>query len=172
MDSYQGFDEFVTTRTMALSRVAFLLTGDHHLAQDLLQVALAQVASRWPEVRDGNPEAYVRRCLINEMTSWRRRRRYRERPTGSIVETPGAGDLATSVVRRVVVGRALARLTHRQRAVLVLRYYEDLSAADTADIMGVSIGTVKSQTSHAIGRLRAVAPELAELVARTQRSTT
>ena len=72
MDPYQGFDEFVSSHTAALSRVAFLLTGDHHLAEDLRQVALAQVASRWPQVRDGNPVAYVRRCLINEFTSWRR----------------------------------------------------------------------------------------------------
>jgi DNA-directed RNA polymerase specialized sigma24 family protein len=80
VDPYQGFDEFVTSHTAVLSRVAFLLTGDHHLAEDLLQVALSQVASRWPQVRDGNPEAYVRRCLVNQLTSWRRRRRYHERP--------------------------------------------------------------------------------------------
>lgn len=164
MDPYQGFEEFVTARTPGLSRVAFLLTGDHHLAEDLLQVALSQVASRWPEVRNGNPEAYVRRCLVNELTSWRRRRRYHERPVESAVDTADPTDVATSVVRRLVVGRALAQLTPRQRAVLVLRFFEDLSEADTAEIMGVSVGTVKSQTSHALARLRAAAPELSELL--------
>ncbi|MBX6748975.1 MAG: SigE family RNA polymerase sigma factor [Micromonosporaceae bacterium] len=165
MDPYQGFDEFVSSHTTALSRVAFLLTGDHHLAEDLLQVALSQVASRWPQVREGNPAAYVRRCLINEFTSWRRRRRYHERPVESPAEDVDPIDLASSVVRRVVVGRALAQLTPRQRAVLVLRFYEDLSEAETAAIMGCSVGTVKSQTNYALARLRAAAPELADLVA-------
>jgi RNA polymerase sigma-70 factor (sigma-E family) len=167
MDTYQGFDQFVTSRTAALSRVAFLLTGDHHLAQDLLQTALSRVAARWPRVREGNPEAYVRRCLINEFTSWRRQRRYHELPVESIKDSPVGGELASSVERRVLVGRALARLTPRQRAVLVLRFYEDLSEAATAQIMGITIGTVKSQTSHALSRLRRVAPELVELIADT-----
>ena len=167
MDPYQGFDEFVTSHTAALSRVAFLLTGDHHLAEDLLQVALSQVASRWPHVRDGNPHAYVRRCLVNEMTSWRRRRRYHERAIESFVDKTDPTDLASSVVRRIVVGRALDQLTSRQRAVLVLRFFEDLSESDTASIMGCSVGTVKSQTSYALARLRAVAPELDELVTET-----
>jgi RNA polymerase sigma-70 factor (sigma-E family) len=164
VDPYQGFDEFVTAHTAALSRVAYLLTGDHHLAEDLLQVALSQVASRWPQIRDGNPEAYVRRCLVNELISWRRRRRYHERPVESFVEDVEPGDLASSVVRRIVVGRALAALTPRQRAVLVLRFFEDLSEAETAAIMGCSIGTVKSQTHYALTRLRAAAPELSELL--------
>lgn len=132
MDPYQGFDEFVTSHTTALSRVAFLLTGDHHLAEDLLQVALSQVASRWPEVRDGNPAAYVRRCLVNEFISWRRRRRYHERPVEALADGADPVDLASSVVRKLVVGRALAQLTPRQRAVLVLRFYKDLSEAETA----------------------------------------
>lgn len=165
MDPYQGFDEFVTSHTTALSRLAFLLTGDHHLAEDLLQAALSQVVSRWPQVRDGNPAAYVRRCLINEYLSWRRRRRYHERPVESPVDGADPVDLASTVVRRVVVGRALAQLTPRQRAVLVLRFYEDLSEAETAVIMGCSVGTVKSQTNHALARLRAAAPELSELIA-------
>ena len=164
MDPYLGFDEFVVARTAALSRVAILLTGDHHLAQDLLQVALSRLASRWPEVRHGMPDAYVRKILVNELTSWRRRRRYHEQPTELRGDVPTATDLATSVVRRVVVGRALAQLTPRQRAVLVLRYFEDLSEVEIAEILGCSVGTVKSQTHHAIARLRAVAPELAGLV--------
>jgi DNA-directed RNA polymerase specialized sigma24 family protein len=100
VDPYQGFDEFVTAHTAVLSRVAFLLTGDHHLAEDLLQVALSQVASRWPQIRDGNPQAYVRRCLVNELTSWRRRRRYHERPVESFVEDADPADIASSVGHR------------------------------------------------------------------------
>jgi RNA polymerase sigma-70 factor (sigma-E family) len=165
VDPYEGFEEFVTARTPALSRVAYLLTGDHHLAQDLLQVALTRVAARWPDLRLEHPEAYVRRCLVNEFTSWRRRRRYYERPTESLPDARTREDLEGAAIRRVVVGHALARLTPRQRAVLVLRYFEDLSEAETAEAMGIAIGTVKSQTNYAVGRLRVVAPELADLLA-------
>ena len=84
VDPYDGFDEFVVARTAQLSRTAYLLTGDHHAAEDLLQVALSRVAARWPQVRRGRPEAYVRRTMINEYTSWRRRRSFRERPAETI----------------------------------------------------------------------------------------
>jgi RNA polymerase sigma-70 factor (sigma-E family) len=164
VDPYQGFEEFVAARTASLSRTAYLLTGDHHRAEDLLQVALSRVAARWPQVRDGHPEAYTRRVMVNEFISWRRRRWYRERPTDDVDDGLATPDLATSAVRRIVVGRALARLTARQRTVLVLRYYEDLSEAETADALGCAVGTVKSQTHLALTRIRAVAPELAEFL--------
>src|SRR5689334_3531727 len=80
VDPYEGFDDFVVARRVALSRTAYLLTGDHHLAQDLLQVALSRLAERWRRLRDDAPEAYVRRIMVNELTSWRRRRRYHEKP--------------------------------------------------------------------------------------------
>jgi RNA polymerase sigma-70 factor (sigma-E family) len=164
---FDGFDEFVRAGTARLSRTAFLLTGDHHLAQDLLQVALTRVASRWPRLRDGVPEAYARRVMVNEFTSWRRRRRYHEKPSDNLQDAPAGADIATVAVRRLVLHRALARLGPRQRAVLVLRFYEDLSEVETAELLGCSVGTVKSQTHNALARLRALAPELAELVTDT-----
>ncbi len=165
VDPYDGFDEFVAARSAALSRTAFLLTGDHHLAQDLLQVALSRVADRWRRLRDGAPDAYARRIMVNELTSWRRRRRYHERPVEAVAEDPAPEDWPSAVIRRVVIGRALARLTPKQRAVLVLRFYEDLSEAATAEALGCSLGTVKSQTHQALSRLRVVAPELADFAA-------
>jgi RNA polymerase sigma-70 factor (sigma-E family) len=163
VDPYSGFEEFVAGRTAALSRSAYLLTGDHQLAEDLLQVALTRVATRWTRLRDGSPEAYVRRVMVNELTSWRRRKRYHERP--SDVPTCGTTvDPVPSVIRRVVVGRALSRLTPMQRAVLVLRYYEDLTESEVASMLGCPVGTVKSRTRAALARMRDVAPELAEFV--------
>ena len=166
MDPYQGFNEYVVARTAALSRMAYLLTADHHLAEDLLQIGLTRLASRWPEVRHGSPDAYVRRILVNELISWRRRRTFHERPTDLHTRPPEVvvGDRTDAVVRRVIVGRALAQLAPRQRAVLVLRFYEDLSEAETAEMLGCAVGTVKSQTHHALARLRELAPELAELL--------
>jgi RNA polymerase sigma-70 factor (sigma-E family) len=169
VDPYEGFNEFVMARTGALSRTAYLLTGDHHLAEDLLQVALSRVASRWPEVRGGRPEAYVRRVLVNEFLSWRRRRRYHEQPVAEPEPASVRPDVASAVVRRMLIGQALARLSPRQRAVVVLRYFDDLTEADAAEVLGCAIGTVKSQTHNALARLRAVAPELAELSAQPQR---
>jgi RNA polymerase sigma-70 factor (sigma-E family) len=162
--AFDGFDEFVSTRGPALSRTAYLLTGDHHLAEDLLQTALGRVAARWPQVRDGTPEAYTRKAMVNELLSWRRRRSYHERPAEQIEQSPAPGDVATTVVRRVVVGRALSRLTDKQRAVLVLRFYEDLSEVETAAILGCAVGTVKAKTHQALARLRVLAPELADLM--------
>src|SRR5258705_13831076 len=111
MNPYEGFEDFVASNTRALSRTAFLLVGDHHLAEALLQSALGRVAARWPQVRDGAPVAYTRKVMVNEMLSWRRRRSYHERAASDIGEKASPEDLATAVVRRVVVGRALSRLT-------------------------------------------------------------
>lgn len=161
------FEAFVRSRSAALARVAYLLTGDRHLAEDLLQDALARVADRWPAIaRGGDPEPYVRRVLYSRAVVGWRRRRWREVPQpvdpNAFPELHGPGDGAEVVARRLVLRDALAQLTPRQRAVLVLRYYEDRSEADTADILGCSINTVKSQTRHALERLRVLAPELAE----------
>jgi RNA polymerase sigma-70 factor (sigma-E family) len=164
VDPYSGFEDFVRARTGALSRTAYLLTGDHQLAEDLLQEALTRVASRWAQLRGGTPDAYIRRVMVNEITSWRRRRRYHERPSDQVPQGAAAADPALTTVRRVVVGQALAQLAPRQRAILVLRYYEDLSEADTAATLGCSVGAVKSGTHAALARLRACAPELAELL--------
>jgi len=161
----EGFREFALARLGALSRTAYLLTGDHHAAEDLLQDTLVLVAARWSRVAaSDNPVAYVRRILYHEMvSSWRRNRYRRAEISYDTLPERADGDHATTVDRRIVLKRALARLTPRQRAVVVLRFYEDLSEADTAAALGCSVGTVKSQTSYALRRLRESSPELADL---------
>ncbi|GAB4050067.1 hypothetical protein GCM10028775_20750 [Catellatospora paridis] len=160
MDRYDGFHEFVVARGGALSRTAFLLTGEHHAAEDLVQSALAKAASRWRWlVEHTQPEAYIRRIMINEQISWWRRRP--ARPVAQVPERAGP-DEPGQVVERIALGQALGTLTPRQRAVVVLRYYEDLSEADTAALMGCSVGTVKSQTHLALGHLRRALPRYAE----------
>jgi RNA polymerase sigma-70 factor (sigma-E family) len=162
----EGFREFATARLGALSQLAYLLTGDHHAAEDLLQDSLVIVARRWGRVSAAdNPMAYVRQIVYHEfVSSWRRNRwRRSEVSSAALPERPGPRDEAGTVDRRVLMQRALARLTPRQRAVVVLRFYEDLSEADAAQALGCSVGTVKSQTSYALRRLREGAPELADL---------
>ncbi|GAA1372918.1 SigE family RNA polymerase sigma factor [Catellatospora chokoriensis] len=160
MDRYDGFHEFVVARGGALSRTAFLLTGEHHAAEDLVQSALAKAALRWRWlVEHTQPEAYIRRIMINEQISWWRRRP--ARPVAQVPERAGP-DEPGQVVERIALGQALATLTPRQRAVVVLRFYEDLSEADTAELMGCSVGTVKSQTHLALGHLRRALPRFAE----------
>jgi RNA polymerase sigma-70 factor (sigma-E family) len=159
MDAYEGFHEFVLARGPALSRTAYLLTGDHQLAEDLLQQALMRTAGHWRRVsRGGNPEGYVRRAMINERTSLWRRRRY------NVVALPeeslGVPDESESVLRRVTLLRALAALPPRQRVVLTLRFLHDLTEAQIAAELDCSIGTVKSHTHHGLARLRQLAPKM------------
>jgi RNA polymerase sigma-70 factor (sigma-E family) len=161
-----GFREFVTARLIWLSRLAYLLTYDHHAAEDLLQSVLVKVGTRWRKVAAAeDPDAYVRKIFYNEQASlWRRRARTPEILLAEPPETAGQRDETDDVVRRIVLRQALARLTHRQRAVIVLRIFEDLPEVDAAEVLGCSVGTVKSQLHHALGRLREIAPELADLV--------
>ncbi|MFG2039936.1 SigE family RNA polymerase sigma factor [Dactylosporangium sp. NPDC048998] len=166
------FEVFVRARSAALARTAYLLTGDRQLAEDLLQDALARVAGRWASVaRLGDPEPYVRRVLYTcAVDGWRRhvrRRRVEQTATEQRPELRGADDDAETVTRRLVLRDALARLTHRQRAVLVLRFYEDLTESQAADVLGCSVNTVKSQTRHALARLRELAPELGSVLVDT-----
>jgi RNA polymerase sigma-70 factor (sigma-E family) len=139
----------------ALVRYATALCGDPTEAEELVQSALVRVALRWPFVRDkDNPDGYVRRAIVNGyLTTWRR---LRSRET-SMAEPPDvvvATDAAAGVDDVVTVRRALAALPPRQRAVLVLRYLEDRSEQETADLLGCSVGTVKSQASKALAKLR------------------
>lgn len=166
MEDGDGFQEFVRARLTALSRVAYLLAGDHDAAEELVQSTLTKVALRWRQVREAaDPDAYVRRILYNERVSaWRRRGRGAEVVTDSPPERPSTVDEAEAVTRRVMLRRALTRLTARQRATIVLRFFEDLSVEAAAEVLGCSPNAVKSQTHHALGRLRALAPELAELL--------
>lgn len=158
----EEFARYVRARQHRLLRAAFLVCGDVHLAEDLLQGALAKLATRWERLREENPDAYVRKILYRDaVSSWRRTRR----ESLSIfphLELPGAEpDRSAGTDERVDLLRALGQLTPKQRAVVVLRFFEDRSEADTAEALGVSVGTVKSQTHAALGRLRALLPELA-----------
>ena len=165
MQAPEGFESFVALRGPTLVRAAYLLTGDHQLAEDLVQTALARAVLRWRSIQ-GNPEAYVRRVLFTQRISQARRRRVTERLVGD----PATGSVSTRAVpghdeaaeRRLLLRSALARLTPRQRAVLVLRYYEDRTEAETAALLGIGLGTVKSQTRRALRRLRELSPEVEE----------
>jgi RNA polymerase sigma-70 factor (sigma-E family) len=160
VDRYAGFHDFVRTRSPALSRTAYLLTGDHQLAEDLLQSALAKLAGRWRRVQaGGNPEGYVRRVLYTEYVTWWRRRRLSEYPSGQLPEH-AYPDSADAVTLRLSLDQALRALSRKQRAVLVLRFYEDRSIEESAAILGCSPGTVKSQTGYALGKLRELLPDL------------
>jgi len=160
------FDVFVRARTHALLRSAYLLTGDQHLAEDLVQQTLLQVVGVWRRVAaDGDPDPYVRRVLYHLHVSWWRRRSRRVvevNESGAARAEPAHADPSDRVVAALTVRQALARLAPRQRAVLVLRYYEDLSESQTAEALGVRVGTVKSQVRDALARLRDLAPELAD----------
>jgi RNA polymerase sigma-70 factor (sigma-E family) len=163
-DSYEGFREFFVARRGALSRTAYLLTGDRGEAEDLLQEALAKTVGRWQKVSAGdNPEGYVRQVMLNEVRSrWRRRRRGSEHPTSEVGDHVDGRELESEAIDRSDLAVALRRLTPKQRSVLYLRYYEDMSEAETAQTLGCAIGTVKSQTHDALVKLRSIAPELVD----------
>jgi RNA polymerase sigma-70 factor (sigma-E family) len=151
------FEEFVAARSSALLRTAYLLTRDHTLAEDLLQTALTKAFLAWGRV-DGNPEPYVRRILVNTYASWWRRKWNGEHPTEDL---PDHGHQHERVGESGDLWDALGRLPRRMRAVVVLRYFEDLTEAETAQLLGISVGTVKSQTSKALAKLR-IDPSLTE----------
>jgi RNA polymerase sigma-70 factor (sigma-E family) len=159
------FDSFVRGRTPALLRAAYLLTGDQHLAEDLVQSALARTHRRWAQLHQaGNAEAYTRRTMYHLQVSWWRRPKVAESMPGDLPEPrQGGHDHADAASTRIALRRALLRLTPKQRAVLVLRFFEDHSEAETAELLDIAPGTVKSQTAKALARLRTVAPELGEL---------
>jgi RNA polymerase sigma-70 factor (sigma-E family) len=162
-DGYDEFAAFARSCQPRLLRAAYLICGDAHLAEDLLQSAFIKVAQRWSRLRDGSPEAYVRTVLYRDAVSWWRRHR-REITVAAPPEERAPDTADDEVPLRVVFARALGRLTPKQRAVLVLRFFEDHTEARTAQVLGVSIGTVKSQTAVALRRLRELAPELSALV--------
>jgi RNA polymerase sigma-70 factor (sigma-E family) len=154
-----SFDDFVATRSRALWRSAWLLTGDAQKAEDLLQTALVKVWRRWPKVaKDGSVEAYARRALVTTYTDWWRRKWTGEVPTEVLPEreraSVGAVEGSDLAATRHDLVEALARLSRGQRAVVVLRYFEDLTEVETAAALGCSVGTVKSQHSRAMAALR------------------
>ncbi len=158
--SGDGFDEFVRARGPALLRVAYLLTGDRHLAEDLVQSALVRTSLAWGRLeREQNADAYTRRILYNQQVSWWRRRKVDEVSCETPPDSPGRDPFA-AVDLRVSLRVALQALPARQRAVVVCRYFEDLTEEATAEVLGIAIGTVKSQTHRALAALRETVPEL------------
>jgi RNA polymerase sigma-70 factor (sigma-E family) len=151
-----AFTAFVRERGAALSRTAFFLTGDRHLAEDLVQTALAQTYVHWHRIRDyAQVEAYARRILVNANAAWWRRLSSGETPVEAAPDV-ALPDPTAAVAERAPLVEALRRLPARQRAAVVLRYYADLSEAETADAMGCTTGSVKRHTSRGVERLRAL----------------
>ncbi|MDN4162441.1 SigE family RNA polymerase sigma factor [Nocardioides abyssi] len=164
-DGTADFDGFVAARSTDLLRTAYLLTRDASLAEDLLQTALTKAWFAWSRI-EGNPEAYVRKILVNTFASWWRRRWNGEQPWAEPPEPPPAPGGQAGSDQRHDLWDAMGRLPRRQRAVVVLRFVEDLSEAETARLLGISTGTVKSQTSKALAKLR-IDPALASPTAST-----
>jgi RNA polymerase sigma-70 factor (sigma-E family) len=150
------FQEFVRARWPHLVRTAYLLTGDAHDAEDLAQTALAKAYRSWKRVvRADHPELYVRRILVSCNSDRFRKRRVREALTAAPPDLAGPDDVARADTRGVLVA-ALAQLPARQRAVVVMRYWEDLPESEVAEVLGCSLGTVKSQASKGLAKLRAI----------------
>ena len=154
------FEEYVAARRQALLRTAFLLVGQHADAEDLVQLALIKAMPHWPRIAH-DPEAYVRTVLVRESVNRWRRRRWRELSTDAPPERP---DETADLTDQTAVRDALMSLAPRQRAVVVLRYFDDLTESQTAQVLGIGVGTVKSQSRDALARLRVLLP--AEAVGR------
>ena len=157
-----SFEEFVANRGSALTRFAYVLCGDHHLAEDLVQEVLARMHGRWARIeRDvDRPEAYVRQAVVREFLTWRRRRSSSESSVADIPEgtTGRREDSAHALAVRDELWTALATLPRSQRAVLVLRFYEDLADARIAEVLGCSEVTVRGYALRGLARLRATMP--------------
>jgi RNA polymerase sigma-70 factor (sigma-E family) len=159
------FRTFVAARSQALLSTAYLLTRDWARAEDLLQSALMRSWLAWRRIA-GDPEPYVRRVMVNEYAAWWRRRWRGEVPTDVLPESSAVSDDAVALDARDAMWRLLGRLPRRQRAVIVLRYYEGLSEREIAEVLGCRAGTVKSQAAKAMARLRGALGS-AETVERT-----
>ncbi|WP_155388456.1 SigE family RNA polymerase sigma factor [Catellatospora paridis] len=153
------FEDFVVARGDALLRLALMLTGDRHHAEDLVQSVLAKAYVRWSRVAAmERPEAYLKKVLVNDHLRWWRRRGTRELLVGTPADRVAGG--ASRYEARDAAWQLLGRLPNRQRAVLVLRYYEDLSDAEIAVVLGCAQGTVRSQAARGLAALRTVVPEM------------
>jgi RNA polymerase sigma-70 factor (sigma-E family) len=157
----EAFRGFVAARGQALVRTAYLLTGDQQLAEDLVQSALEKTIRSWRSIKHHEAlESYVRRTMYREQVSVWRRRRFSEQLSGAVPEPRRSSTAPTDTLEeRLVLEAGLRRLPTRQRTVLVLRYFEDMTEQQVADAMGVSIGTVKSTAHKALARLRASYPD-------------
>ncbi|MEU8407637.1 SigE family RNA polymerase sigma factor [Micromonospora sp. NPDC048842] len=149
------FEEYAFARTSALVRLARLLTGDEHRAEDLVQDVLARAYARWGRIsRTDRPDAYVRRMLVNTHNSWWRRRSSREISVAAVLDRAGDVDEAAGVAERDALWRLVCDLPARQRTVIVLRYYEDLDDTAIAEILACSTGTVRTHARRALAALR------------------
>jgi RNA polymerase sigma-70 factor (sigma-E family) len=154
-DVDERFAVYVRDRGEHHLRVAVLLTGDWHAAQDLVQASLVKLYRVWPRLRvDGDPDAYLRRIMVNTQRSWWRARWRRELPAAQLPEGINGDDIAERQAVGALVRQALAGLSRQQRAVLVLRYCEDLPEAEVAEILGCSVGTVKTHAHRGVATLR------------------
>ncbi|HIW61608.1 MAG TPA: SigE family RNA polymerase sigma factor [Candidatus Stackebrandtia excrementipullorum] len=164
MQTRSEFEEFAMAATPSLLRSAYLLTGDQQLAEDLVQSALARTHRYWRNITtSGNATAYTRKVMYHlQVSRWRRRRvteQLRDRPIELSVP-----DRSADIDMKLSLRSALATLTPRQRAVVVLRYFEDRSVAETATLLGCSEGSIKSQTFRALNKLRDALPQLTDLL--------
>lgn len=149
-----GFDDYVRARGDTLRRFAYLLCGDRHLGEDLVQEVLIKAYRRWPKIESDQPDRYLRTALVRSHVSWLRRRSSGERPGHVDADGPAGGDFAQSHALRDDLWERLGRLTRAQRAVLVLRYYEDLDDQQIADVLRCAPSTVRVHAARALGRLR------------------
>ncbi|MES5819856.1 SigE family RNA polymerase sigma factor [Streptomyces sp. RG80] len=159
------FDRFVATRWSALLHLARLLTGgDRHRAEDLLQESLVKLWFAWPKVGGQAPEAYVRKVLARAAARSARRRWWGERPVEQLPDPPGVGDEIAAVDERTRLEAMLASLPARQRAAVVLRYYQDLPEQHVADVLSCPLGTARSLTARGVARLRRLMADAVEPV--------
>jgi RNA polymerase sigma-70 factor (sigma-E family) len=148
------FQEFVVSRGRSLLHSAYLLTGNLADAEDLVQSALAKTYQAWDRIEDRNAlDGYVRRAMVNTHISWWRRRKVEEYPTDDLPDQP-VDDTTASMQTNDALRRAIDRLPQRMRAAVVLRFFEDMTEAEVAEVLGVSQGTVKSTVSRAVAKLR------------------
>jgi RNA polymerase sigma-70 factor (sigma-E family) len=153
------FDDFVNTRGPSLLRFAYLLTSNTHQAEDIVQEALARAHLRWGQIDNYDvPEAYVRKAVLRQYLSWRRRRSSTEIPVASVPDRADGSAVADRIADRQQLGVLLADLPKMQRAVIVLRYFEDRSDDDIAQLLGCAPATVRSHAARGLNRLRAVLP--------------
>jgi RNA polymerase sigma-70 factor (sigma-E family) len=150
-----AFDDFVNSRYASLTRSAYLLTGDWGTAEDVVQTALARTWLAWARLeRHEEMDAYVRRVVVNVHVSSRRRRWWGETPTEELPDRPGGDEATHGIEMRDVLRRALAALPTKQRTIVVLRHYEQMSETEVASLLGISVGTVKSRCSRGLVALR------------------
>ncbi|MFF1823441.1 SigE family RNA polymerase sigma factor [Kribbella sp. NPDC058245] len=155
MDGSVQYDEVVRATQPRLVRLGLMLTGNLHSAEDLVQTVLARAHRRWDRISGLEfPEAYLRTMVVNEFLSWRRILKNRELPLAEPIERPSDEDIGSRQALKDATWQLLTTLPRQQRAVLVLRYYEDLSDAEIAEILGIAVGTVRSNVARALANLR------------------